>query len=434
MRSVTRPLCAALLVASALSSSCDDKPASQLVVVFTGDVSVGNGASIKPEIGYIEISGARDNSDILAQITVGRNDGMNALPASITLYNRDDDSDPASTGSLVVKGYLDGNNTSSALLTHTLKFNLSKEEVHLLKLPMQLACFGVTCLQNKTCVDGSCVDSPTLDARGLPTYSDQIDPTKNLSSCLNVTRSGCFASARQISATALLPEQNDNSRCVLRVPAADVPAGSEEQLNLAVVWSESSNRYAVMDESLKATDPATPWREIGAGWSYARVGAVSNGYFEFKLPKGVCQHTPLNGSNRVRSFVFSAGDASCPTKTSAFEVCDHLPEDASAEKVACSTPFFAPEAFASACNSCLLAETKKPVLLAECKDDAGCKQITSCAVLCSALYPDKDCVAACTMPDNCVSQSSADTAKKLAASLSVAAVACRNECQPRPGQ
>jgi hypothetical protein len=189
-----------------------------------------------------------------------------------------------------------------------------------------------------------------------------------------------------------------------------------------------------MDESLKATDPATPWREIGAGWSYARVGVGSSSYFEFKLPKGLCQHTPLNGSNRVRSFVFSTGDASCSTKTSASEVCDHLPEDASAEKVACTTPFFASEAFASACNNCLAIQTKKPNLLAECKDDAGCKQMTSCTVLCSALHPDKDCLAACTAPDNCISQSSADTAKKLAASLSAAAVACQNECKARPGQ
>ncbi len=409
------------LLLFALASGCEDRNASEVVLLFSSDASTGDGASIPPEIGFIEISGSRAGNDIFAQFSVGRGGGLTAFPASVVLYNATG-STPETVGTMTIRGFRSDLDTSTPLLTHTFSFNLPKEESRFLRLPLQLSCFGVLCAGGQTCMDGVCVGPVSLDAKALPPYSEQLDPSKNRSACLDVKRSSpCFAEAHQVSATAVLPDLTNTRRCILRVPASLVPAGQEDRLNLAAVWEESGGRYALLDR-IPDKDPATPWRTPDGGWTFNRtLGA--DAAFEFNLPEGICKHTSIGQTGRIKNFVFSTGkDASCPAKTPLVEACDHFPKEASAEPNTCVEPLLPKDIVPSQCTLCV--QSRVPVASSVCQKDTGCEQILACVLACRALGAAQDCVAQCARPDACVSQDSVNLAKATGAKIAEAVDQC----------
>jgi hypothetical protein len=329
---------------------------------------------------------------------------------------------------MTIRGFRSDLDTSNPLLTHTFSFNLPKEESRLLRVPLQLACVGVLCAGGQTCMDGVCVGPVSLDAKSLPPYSEQIDPSKNRSACLDVKRaSPCFAEAHQVSALAVLPDLTNTRRCLLRVPASLVPTGQEDRLNLAAVWEESGGRYALLDR-IPDKDPATPWRTTDGGWTFNRT-LGTEGAFEFNLPEGVCKHTPIGQTGRIRNFVFSTGkDASCPAKTPLVEVCDHFPKEASAEPGTCVAPQIAKDVVSPKCTLCV--RTRVPVASSVCQNDAGCEQILSCVLACRALGSSQDCVSQCARQDACIPQKSVDLAKSTGPKIVEAVDECmaQKEC------
>jgi len=425
------PLAGLLATVAALSMSCADKPASQIVLVFTGNLSTGDLTGNKPELDFIEISGTRSGSEILGQISVGRGAGMNAYPASITLFNRDDNVDASTVGTLTISGFTNGTSPPDPPLSfQTLNFSLPNESTRQLKIPLQLECFGVACPINQTCLDGVCGTVPTLDGNSLPPYSEATDPSKHFENCLSVrAKDPCFSGAKQISAVAVLPDINDTKRCTFQISNDDLPAEGDKAFNIAAVWAESGDRYAIIDK-LGQPDPATPWRGTD-GWSYNRVPGAKGGV-EIKLPEGICKHTPVGETGRIKSFIITgATDPKCFTKTPTTEVCDHFPGEANSKDITCTEAAEPSGALSAECNLCLAGNIKNPVIVNDCKNDGYCKQISTCLTLCKALNPSAECNKHCARTDNCIGKPSVDLAQKYASVLQDAIVTCAEACKPK---
>ncbi|MCS6900869.1 MAG: hypothetical protein RMJ98_14835 [Myxococcales bacterium] len=408
------------LLLLALSLGCEDKNASEMVLLFSSDTSVGDG-QIPPEIGFLELSGSRAGNDFFVQFPVSRNGGLTAFPASLVLYNATG-SDPETIGSLTIRGFRSDADMSNPLLIHSFSFNLAKEESRLLRIPLQLSCFGVLCAGGQTCIDGVCVGPVSIDAATLPLYSAQADPSKNRTACLDVRRSApCFSEAYQVSASAVLPDLTNTQRCLFRVAASLVPADQEERLNLAAVWVESSGRYALLDR-IPDKDPATPWRTTNGSWTFNRT-LGPGAFFEFRLPEGICKHTPIGQTGRIKNFVFSTGkDTNCPAKTPLVEVCDHFPKETFAEPGTCVEPLLAEDIVGPQCTLCV--RSRVPIASSACQNDTGCEQILSCILACRALGKSQDCMSQCARQDACISAKSVNLAKTIGSKIVEAVDQC----------
>lgn len=425
-----------LPLAALVMGSCKDNPASEIVVLLSGDLSTGDPTTNTPsDIDSIEFSGTRGGSDISALYGVGRGQEIRYFPATTVLYNRDDELESGTVGTLTIKGVREGDSLDAPALLQAFSFSLPDRETRLMRVPLQMACLGMTCLNGGMCVDGVCQDPYALDPRALPLYSEATDPAKHPDLCTNITTKGCFASARRYPAAAMLPitviDSNppEPERCVVQIDDSDLTTDDLQAINVAVVWAEARGRYSVLDRFNKV-EPSTPWRGVSGSWDITRPPGQS--YALLNLPVGVCRQSPLGGKSRVVDIIVSKGEAaSCSSKSPSREACDHAPSEATVGDDACVIP---KKQEGKGCLACALKQiSDQPTLcktpgscadLLACSNDDRCRQVVTCLAACQSLNPNASCAEACTA-SSCIPAETAKKAKSVAELLQNGVAECK---------